>query len=470
MKLRDTPAIQDLLVTGMPVIAGMVDVWIRYQYHWAANETVTFAKLLGAIVLLPFLVMAAHAAVGSTRRLGRAFGTALLVFARVLALWLFAMAAFPSSEPVMVRWQHLPELGRGALLLGLGVIVVMVQGEGVWRRLRLAVAVAAMLFVCSGPLLAWARAEDRFWPDRQAVSSTLETSEAVPAATVLLLLDETSANAARPLTQVLKEAGWDVDFHSVAAVADGTAKAVPQMFTGEDFRSAKPCAFTAICSNDHVLDFKRVHASRSDIDVVGFFHPYCAMQGLRFCHGAGVSMPLLDGNRWACAVDRARHGTMSPECEQARDAAWMRQKRELLDAVWAAPLWTHGGILFAHLPLPHPPATAPSRRLSDDYRDNLREAAELLDKVARRLAARGAPATLIVFSDHPLRPAMWCADVRYAAADCITSAAPFHDDRVPLIVATWRREAPRVDRVRDNAGVFDLLQGAAARPAAPQGR
>lgn len=470
MKLRDTPAIRELLVTGMPVIAGLVDVWIRYRYHWAANETVTFAKLLGALVLLPFLVMAAHATAGSARRLGRIFGAALLVVARLSSLLLFAMAVFPSSEPIMVRWHHLPDLGRGALVLGLGVLVAIVLGEGVWRRLRLALAVAAMLFVCSGPLLAWARAEDRFWPDRQAVSSTLETYEALPAATVLLLLDETSANAAQPLTKALTEAGWDVDFHSVAAVADGTAKAVPQMFTGEDFRSAKPCAFTAICSDDHVLDFKRVHASRSDIDVVGFFHPYCAMQGLRFCYGAGVAMPLLDGNRWSCAFDRARHGTRSPQCEQARDAAWMRQKRELLDAVWAAPLWERGGILFAHLPLPHPPATAPSRRLPDDYRENLREAAELLDKVARRLAARGAPATLIVFSDHPLRPAMWCADSRYAAADCFASSALFHDDRVPLIVATWRREAPRVDGVRDNAGVFDLLQDAATRPAALRGR
>jgi hypothetical protein len=115
-----------------------------------------------------------------------------------------------------------------------------------------------------------------------------------------------------------------------------------------------------------------------------------------------------------------------------------------------------GGMLYAHLPLPHPPGERPGGTLKQDYQDNLALASEFLGQmVDRARAAKLERLRLVVFSDHPLRQSLWCSKPAYRAQGC-QPVAELEDAQVPLIVGTLGSEPPELDAIKSNAQVFDL--------------
>lgn len=319
--------------------------------------------------------------------------------------------------------------------------------------LRRAACPGVLAFVVSQPLLVRAWAPKITWPEA-AVDMPAGRDKVV----VFLLLDELNAKSAGPVLRAFEHHGLAARMRAVHPIGDATAKVVPAMFAGMPFDDAKPCGMTAICSGKNVLDFGKVLASRPDIDVVGFYHPYCAIQGLRYCATLSPSSPALDPGRWICAAVR-RFAPVSARDWVARcsDMGSQVQSRLVADveaAIAQAPVWRQGGVMFAHVPLPHPPGRTGGASLKTHYEDNVELAAQLVSSMVERARAGGASdINFIVFSDHPLRPAVWCGTATYRNNGCPLDESLVDVD-VPLIVVGVA--GIDISRLQTNRDVFRL--------------
>jgi hypothetical protein len=318
--------------------------------------------------------------------------------------------------------------------------------------------VGGVLFWFSQPLWVWSVAPHLQWPPPPA--GELRKG----GITVFLLLDEMNAQLAPAFVDLLRDEGLQVAERKMRPVGPNTINVIPEMFSGRHFAHPKPCWTTAICSDGNVLDFSRIMASRDDIDVVGFYHPYCAIKGLRNCWG--LQTPLLETlrsgelQRWQCAIiERLRldRAWREEACDLERLRSWQQRTSEMLAAVWRMPVWTQGGLLYAHLPLPHPPGRTPNGSLESHYRENTLRALELVREMAQRARASGREFHLAIFSDHPIRQKIWCSNFAYATTGCKVKPA-LEDDAVPLIVAGSRQsELPDLSAYEDNGRIFNLL-------------
>ena len=112
-------------------------------------------------------------------------------------------------------------------------------------------------------------------------------------------------------------------------------------------------------------------------------------------------------------------------------------------------------MLFAHVPLPHPAAPDPDQGLEAHYAANLDRAARLIGQMAERLQRDWSGSfSLVVFSDHPLRPEMWCGAVSAEGTACLNDKNLI-DNRVPLLLTGDR--PPGFDTISSNEGVFSLM-------------
>ena len=274
---------------------------------------------------------------------------------------------------------------------------------------------------------------------------------------MFLLLDELNAQAAAPIVRILRAQGLQVSAKSIDPVANATAKVIPSLFTGKDFGDAKPCSTTATCSGSNILDFSLITASRADIDIVGFFHPYCVIKGLRSCSVTKASQDGFDLDRWRCRVWRRTgypRDMNSQQCGHILRKDWAAMTNKVIQDMWSAPVWKEGGFLFAHLPLPHPPGSTDVAPLQTNYSENLSRSYSLVRDIALKIQqGRFDSVRLVIFSDHPLRQSMWCKQLLYSAHGCAPSQE-FEDDKVPLIIAG--DNLANIDDIVKNDQVFEL--------------
>ena len=445
------PAINaDVAVAHVLLILGASQIATREWYHQVAAEPFGIVLLCFVWMMVVVGAIAARWWVPLLQRevVNR---VALMAVAAVSGYWIVGGSVTGALDP-----RDLQPIGRifAIILLAVVVAVVLRSQATQWALFRRLLLVSAVLFVGSQPILTRILANDIDWPESRGLS-IVEPSHHT--ATIFLLLDELNAGSAEPLVKVLRDHGLKVRSKAITPVGDGTAKVIPAMFTGRSFDQARPCGITAICSGKNVLDFSRVFASRADIDVIGFFHPYCAIQGLRWCHHVGVSISFFEMARWRCAAWR-RFGMpiVSPAeiCDELHGRDTNAIADELIQALWRAPVWRRGGFLYAHLPLPHPPGTS-SSSLQREYRENLDRAGELLRQMLVRARQGGLEdLRVVIFSDHPLRQAMWCKSYfPYARKGCVIDSS-LEDTMVPLIVAG--DQLPDIDAINNNGQVFGL--------------
>lgn len=454
---RRTPLAVELLALAVPLIGAFIELTIRNEYHQISAEPTRFVYL-GGIALVSLVL----ALITERQRSPTAGVRALRAANRLLGLgtWAWIVAARGAGLAGWLAGASVVALV--ALVAGGVALAWLVSGEARWRRARPAVLIAGTLFVVSQPLLGQSMSPSLVWPatagSRQApVRIDPAAAAAAPRPNVvMLLLDELNARDGAVLAQVLADRGMAVARKSIRPVDDATAKVIPEIWTGGRFSNPKPCSFTAICSDGQALDFAKVTASRPDIDVVGFYHPYCAMRGLRWCERVGLPLPFYDADRWMCSLQSRVGLSDTLRCMDLQDEPFFELRAATMAAVWRAPFWREGGMLYAHLPLPHPPGERPGGTLRQDYHDNLALAAEFLGQmVDRARAARLDRLRLVVFSDHPLRQPLWCGKPAYRAQGC-QPAADLEDRQVPLIVGTLGGEPPELDAIESNAQVFDL--------------
>ena len=439
-------AVALLLIDAMGMIT-------RELFHRVSGESLNLilCLILGILLVVSILLARRFLSEQAANKIGR--------LAVLLAIGSTAAFEFPQWSAKTSDWFASSMWSAGLICIAIGVVTTLTLAatDAVWCKIRSAILVLAIVFFGSQPIRVATLAPHIFWPPIAPEHAVANEGVGKKSLTVFLLLDELNAKAAAPIVAILRENALQVRTKSITPVADGTAKVIPAMFTGKDFRDAKPCGSTATCSGDNILDFSRVTASRPDVDVVGFFLPYCAIQGLRFCSRSVVAQATMDLDRWRCAIWRRtgypRTATFD-QCSQVFRKDWSAMTNNVVQSMWQAPAWKEGGFLFAHLPLPHPPGDTVSASLQSQYLGNLNRSYQLVHDIVNKMRLSGADSfRLVIFSDHPLRQSMWCNQGMYALQGCAPTTE-FEDDKVPLIVAGT--SVPNIDDIVRNDQIFVL--------------
>jgi hypothetical protein len=373
-----------------------------------------------------------------------------LMFILVVMRYLQQIELIPAQTTIL----HKTLLLASALTAGLLTLKISLD---IWKRLHLAIIAGGLVFIFFPVLLAKILAPTVYWPSPSDQAPT-EEAPMVPAQnTIVLLLDELSASAAEPVVDQLKEAGLHVTTSNIDPAGKNTINVIPAIWTRSNFDHSTPCGPTQLCSASHVLDFAMVQASTENIDIIAFFHRYCSIQGLRSC--SFTPLPTKSaGTELACSFPGInRLDFLGCGDKTAIRALFISLNDNMQNKLLEAPFWEKGGILFAHLLVPHPLMGVPSKSLNDEYTDNIANGAQVVKLVAQKSKlVFGKNFRIIVFSDHPLRPEMWCAKENYTEIDCMTDAAKI-STQVPLIIASPTVEKKNRNTIQNNQDVFDLL-------------
>lgn len=274
--------------------------------------------------------------------------------------------------------------------------------------------------------------------------------------TIVLLLDEFSANAAEPVVDQLKGAGLRVTSVSINPAGKNTINVIPAIWTRSNFDQSTACGPTQLCSAVDVLDFSKVHASSDNIDIVGFYHRYCSIQGLRSC--AFAPLPKNSAiTELVCSFPGASHFKFMGCLNVSARTSFISLRQNILSNTLKAPFWQKGGVLFVHFLAPHPLMGTPLSSLDKEYHDNIfysSEAVKLLTERAK--SAFKDNFKIIVFSDHPLRKEFWCTDKKYQEFGCNPTQLEA-ENQVPLIIATSSGKQSSYKNITNNRTIFDLL-------------
>jgi hypothetical protein len=447
------------LVAGLLVLgSAALELGMREVFYRISSEMLGLAMLLLAVLAMLLIGSVGLRRVQCSERARR--------LVRGLLIGTFAMWG------LTVGGQLVPAIfglsGSLVALLTFGGLAAWRLDRGGWSALRRALATAAVIFVISQPTLATWRAPHLLWPPRTVASNeapilslSSRAAASAPRLTVVILLDELNDSASGPIAEVMKRAGRPVYHQTLRPAGDGTSKVVPSLFSQHDFKQAKPCGWHTVCSGTQVLDFDRIQASRPDIDVVGFYIPYCAIQGLRSCEVLSPPSPYGDLERWWCAIQRrsellAAYGgeAARQRCGELGGQVWARLGSSVEAAMWRAPSWHRGGLLYLHMPLPHPPGEGGTGTLGEHYRANIAKAARLIGDMAERMSRTQPSFTMVVFSDHPLRSSVWCPSTQYSHNGCPLEPS-LRDENVPLLVTS--SESRPFGDISSNRDVFQLI-------------
>ena len=299
-----------------------------------------------------------------------------------------------------------------------------------WPRVRMAVTVGGLLFFCSAPLVGHLASRN--------INLFQPVSEVERIPTIWLLLDETSYGAAEQLIIPLQRLGFWTSTHALDPAGKNTLDVVPSFLLREVMGpTTAPCGITTVCASIRAVDFSRIAMGRSGIDVVGIHHPYCSMLGWRTCMDGRQQMAAWSEQWHAIVCSILRHlGNSTEACELRKTMSELEWRERLKATVLSAPFWSEGGDLYAHLLLPHMPASAnPLPSLAAAYEINLRSAAEFIGVLGHRLHKQFPQGfRFVIFSDHPLRPIKLCRAAY--GGNCTIPTRYAEPYQVPLIVSS----------------------------------
>lgn len=394
-------------------------IWARLYYQ---NNTVSFVLAMGGAVLGITLLV-----VWLIARCWKRADAILLLRAGVVGSAALFLGVVVTGGAV--SRSPMPALTAAAVAIGAaGYLLFRRFSAEWWPRARQAITVGGALFFFSAPLVG-------YWASKELNFFGPVTNEArVP--TVWLLLDETSFGAAGELVAPLERIGLWTATHALEPAGKNTMDVIPSLVSRRPMGpTTAPCGLTTVCAATHAVDFSRVAVGRTEVDLIGIHHTYCAIRGWRSC--LDTRQPRTWFEQWRAMQCWAsqRFGASTDACDVTQAQLEMATRERLMAAVLAAPFWSKGGDLYAHLPLPHMPASAdPMSSLAAAYESNIRSAAAFVGVVGLRLQQRFPQGfRLIIFSDHPLRPVSVCRAAYGGKCDRpMRYAEPY---QVPLIVA-----------------------------------
>lgn len=362
--------------------------------------------------------------------------TWLAALLRVVASLLFLILLVGSFGQVgAAAWLKTPWLRAALAVLALAGSLWLARrwpGERIDRLMR-ALVIGGLAFMAAGPAWRAVQAPSMDWltPAERAAG------QHPPRATLFVLFDETSASASGPMAAAAAGPDMRVSASAIDTVGENTLNVVPELFTGNSFEAARPCGMSSVCSHGRILDFSRVSTRRPGVHVTGLLFPYCDIGGLASCHP--LPLPHEFASPWRGLLAGYLRGLRLPvpawlkaaPAEGSLKQQFAAQLRFIDDSTF----WQDGGVMVAHLPVPHPPGLHGMTTLDADYAANIELAATLVRRWSQRLHEQfPGQAALVITSDHPLR-SYWCSAESYGTARCDTRSS-FRSRQVPWIVAT----------------------------------
>lgn len=451
--LSDSDAQQSLL-TGLLALSTLLMVkqadWIwqsLYFQHYNAGELAIALVLMLASINI-FVALIRHT-------LGQAISYKITNAGIPL---LFSLILFNYSRQIELIPEYPTNLHKIlALASGLAASLLTVKiNPNVWKRLHLAAIAGGVIFTLLPFLLAKLLAPTIYWPSPSDQPATQRAPKLPAQNTIVLLLDEFSAAAADPVAAQLKDTGLYVTSISIEPAGKNTIDVIPAIWTRGNFDRSTACGASQVCSGRQVLDFSKVHASSENIDIVGFYHRYCSIQGLRSCSFAfGPRKNAITD--LACSFPGVNRLTFVGCFNDPTRDSFISLQKNIIGAALKAPFWQKGGVLFAHLLAPHPLMGTPSKPLQQEYNDNIRSVAATVKIISLKARSKfGDNFRIIVFSDHPLRNEMWCSNKKYKELGCDLEKSHISSE-VPLIIASPSFRNLRHRDINTNKAVFDLL-------------
>jgi hypothetical protein len=380
---------------------------------------------------------------------------------RACAIFAFLCLLAISLRPTVNLPFAIGALGRASLVFivfSLALITLLRLSETSINKLMTAIVFGSIAFLLAPIAVNYLTPSPREW-----ISSASKDGKTVRRATLFLLLDEFSFKAAAPLAADIRITGLQTTYQALEPAGRDTQNVIPAMFSGYDFSNPRVCGISTICSGSSILDFSKLYTRHKDVHLVGQHFPYCDINGLKSCFQIP---PLVSfGSMYRSFLEHflKRIGIKAPSF-LPRIPQPLDQHRELIEAqvrfIDQSTFWNDGGVLFAHLFIPHPPGLNGMTTLDNDYSSNIEISRKLVAKYVARLSANfGNEFSVVITSDHPLRT-YWCEDRWYTANRC-NVREEFKDDKVPLIVAS-SRTLPIVD-IRNNKDVFKVLNSLVSR-------
>lgn len=425
---------------------------------WVVSEMFPTRDILWDIVsVLTLNALALAGVVVAIRQFGgRLLVTQSLRIAAIFGFLGLLLISFRSATHPSAALGFATRLALVALVFAGALACVYRLGDALNDRLMLAIGLASVAFL-SVPIAAKLLAPaPREWIGTS--SSPMRSDESAPRrATLFLLLDELGYAAAAPLANDLQRAGLEVQYSALIPAGKDTQNVVPAMFSGFDFTNVRVCGMSAMCSDLNILDFSALRVWRPDVHVIGQHFPYCDIRGLQSCFQ--VQLPHSFGSTYKSFLGffLKRLGVRTPAFLAQATSPPDHQRRLLQKQtrfIDQSGFWHEGGVMYAHLFMPHPPGLDGLTTLDGDYAANIEVSRGLVASYASRLKqAFGSNYSIVLTADHPLRT-YWCNTEWYGADRC-TVRQEFKDDKVPLIVAA---PAPlRRAQITQNRDVFQVL-------------
>jgi hypothetical protein len=365
---------------------------------------------------------------------------------RILTVSVAAYVFWPAMRALPIVPQELSAIYKIGLIGGvftLAVLAAIKLTPELWRRMQTALVFAGILYVAFPMVVT-------------RMTDPLVLQMPRQGALVVLLLDELNADAGEQIAAAIALEGGEPRTRSIKAVGSSTITVIPELFGGPHMPQARVCSPSAVCDPSGVFDFSRLRFEPLDrMHMVGFYHPYCAADGLASCARLPIAISMPPIADLLCSFGSVLPGTKAGDCDWLQSGNWHMFGLQVRDAMLLSPFWQKGGVLYAHLPFPHPPGNLQNAGLASDYADNLNLAANTAALVWRRGRAQfGDDFRLIVTSDHPLRPELYCRHEKYKKTGCNIKSSAF-PGFVPYIEVG--REITDESKITDNEKLFKKL-------------
>jgi hypothetical protein len=277
------------------------------------------------------------------------------------------------------------------------------------------------------------------------------------------------------------------------APADMTELSIPSLLLGQmitESRPAGPAELQVKTSSSAFFDFATApnlfdKLAREGIQtaVVGWHHPYCRLFGARVeeCAwtptwlGPAAEQPIPEGSLLDAMTFRVRMQlvafpfigrlpALSPLAVQRREKRnrveyLLTQSRQYV----ADPRF---GLVFLHLPIPHPPAITGN----GSYQDGIRHADQILGELRKTMEARNLwdSSSVIISTDHSWRPHLWKSGVDWTPQD--SAIEPSNSDRIPFLLKLPGQAYPVVyNREWNTVSTANLINGLLLEPWRSQG-
>lgn len=323
----------------------------------------------------------------------------------------------------------------GSAFLGVFFLLFFSLGETGWKNISKFIIGSTVVFAIS-PLLISAVTRPGTLPRVEREGMPFANADNL----LVIILDETSPEYAGGLIKDLENAHLFVKSTEVAAAGKSTINSLPSMFSKSRHDDVAPCNSTALCGAEN-FDFASLKSIGAPTDIVGFWHPYCAIQGLRSCtreesvfaESSSVNFGLY--GLWCSQFNRKG---LFAFCNNGIPRATVveRARKVMARKINQVPFWNEGGILLVHFPLPHPSMTYDFGSLKVEYEHNVGQAQQLVSQLTEKMMSKfGRDFAMVITSDHALRTTMWCASPEYNKPGCAEGLPP---DRgvVPYIIAS----------------------------------